>query len=65
MEVPVPMFSKFYFFDVLNPGLVVGRNEKPILEERGPYTFRQVRRLYHTALHYSDVIQGKFRGKST
>ena len=40
MEVPVPMFSKFYFFDVLNPGLVLNKEEKPILKERGPYTFR-------------------------
>ena len=40
MEVPIPMFSKFYFFDVLNPSLILERDEKAILEERGPYTFR-------------------------
>ena len=37
---PMPTLTKFYFFDMLNPRELFHRQEKPILEERGPYTFR-------------------------
>ena len=40
LETPVPVLTKFYFFDILNPRKVMEKHEKPILEERGPYTFR-------------------------
>ena len=40
VETPVPVMTKFYFFDILNPRKVMETHEKPILEERGPYTFR-------------------------
>ena len=42
VETPVPVTTKFYFFDILNPSKVMETQEKPILEERGPYTFRSV-----------------------
>ena len=47
LETPIPMMTKFYFFDILNPREIVERHEKPILEERGPYTFRSVFNLKH------------------
>ena len=40
VETPIPMMTSFYFFDILNPRKILDREEKPILEERGPYTFR-------------------------
>ena len=40
VETPIPMYTKFYFFDMLNPRDLFHKHEKPILEERGPYTFR-------------------------
>jgi len=42
VETPIPIFTKFYFFDMLNPRDLFHSHEKPILEERGPYTFREV-----------------------
>jgi len=41
-ETPIPVYTKFYFFDMLNPTELFHNHEKPILEERGPYTFREV-----------------------
>ena len=40
LETPVPVLTKFYFFDMLNPRDLFHNYEKPVLEERGPYTFR-------------------------
>ena len=39
-ETPIPVYTKFYFFDMLNPSDLFHNHEKPILEERGPYVFR-------------------------
>ena len=39
-ETPIPVYTKFYFFDMLNPRDLFHSQEKPIIEERGPYTFR-------------------------
>ena len=40
VETPIPVYTKFYFFDMINPSDLFHSHEKPILEERGPYTFR-------------------------
>ena len=40
VETPIPVYTKFYFFDMLNPRDLFHKHEKPILDERGPYTFR-------------------------
>ena len=42
VETPIPVYTKFYFFDMLNPRDLFHKHEKPILEERGPYVFRWV-----------------------
>ena len=50
VETPMPVYTKFYFFDMLNPRDLFHNHEKPILEERGPYTFRYVLipiQMYH------------------
>lgn len=40
VQTPVPVYIKIYFFDMINPRDLFHKQEKPILEERGPYTFR-------------------------
>ena len=78
-ETPIPVYTKFYFFDMLNPQVNVNiiyidittvtviviyilfdilnpqelfhRHEMPILEERGPYTFREVERKVNISWH--------------
>ncbi|CAN7998566.1 unnamed protein product [Ixodes hexagonus] len=42
-EVPIPIYVKYYFFNVTNPNEVLEQTEKPRLEEVGPYTFRETR----------------------
>jgi len=50
-ETPIPVYTKFYFFDMLNPQELFHRHEMPILEERGPYTFREVERKVNISWH--------------
>ena len=33
-ETPIPVYTKFYFFDMLNPRDIFHNHEKPIIEER-------------------------------
>lgn len=40
-QPPVPMYLKFYLFNVTNSRDVVENNSKPILQQLGPYTFRE------------------------
>ncbi|XP_005388239.1 PREDICTED: lysosome membrane protein 2 [Chinchilla lanigera] len=39
---PLPVYTQFYFFNVTNPEEVL-RGERPVLEEVGPYTYREIR----------------------
>lgn len=43
-NIPVPIYLRFYFFNVLNPESVEFEGAKPILRERGPYTFMETRK---------------------
>jgi hypothetical protein len=38
-------FRKFYFFDVINAAAVENGTEKPVLVERGPYTYQLIFKL--------------------
>ena len=51
VETPIPTMTKFYFFDILNPRRIMERDEKPSLEERGPYTFRWMELYLPTSHH--------------
>ena len=37
---PIPIYIKFYFFNMLNAEAFQDQGDKPVVEERGPYTFR-------------------------
>ena len=39
-ETPIPLYTKFYFFDMLNFEDFELNHANPVVEERGPYTFR-------------------------
>ena len=44
MEPPVPIQIKFTFFEVRNyKEFIAGTDDKPLLVERGPYTYREDR----------------------
>ena len=43
-NVRIPIYMRFYFFNVLNPESVEFEGAKPIIREQGPYTFRQTRK---------------------
>jgi hypothetical protein len=40
-ETPMPVFTKFYFYSIINPEDFQLNHAKPILEEKGPYVFRE------------------------
>ncbi|XP_055930524.1 protein croquemort-like isoform X2 [Argiope bruennichi] len=42
-DVPVPIYIHFYFFNITNPEEIWALTNKPVLEELGPYTFRESR----------------------
>lgn len=41
LATPIPVYTKFYLFSLTNPEDFLANRSKPILEERGPYTFRE------------------------
>ena len=41
---PVPVYMKFYIFQVENPDNVTAGIQKPRLKEKGPYAYREERR---------------------
>merc|ERR1719189_2826889 len=55
-ETPIPVLTKFYFFDMLNPQELFHNHEKPILEERGPYTFREAQRKVNMVWHSNGTV---------
>jgi len=59
VETPIPVFTKFYFFDMINPSDLFHSHEKPILEERGPYTFREVEKKVNLTWHENGTISYK------
>ncbi|XP_077165467.1 scavenger receptor class B member 1 isoform X2 [Paroedura picta] len=41
-DLPIPFHFSVYFFHVLNPNAVL-QGEKPVVEQRGPYVYREFR----------------------
>jgi hypothetical protein len=52
---PVPVFMKFYLFHVENPD-EISQGGKPILSQRGPYAYREVRSKENLLLVDGDQI---------
>jgi len=58
-ETPIPVYTKFYFFDMLNPRDLFHSHEKPIIEERGPYTFRETQKKVDIQWHPNGTVTYK------
>lgn len=63
IETPIPIYTKFYFFDMLNPRDLFHNHEKPILEQRGPYTFREIEKKVNLTWHSDGTVSYR-RAKS-
>jgi hypothetical protein len=63
---PVPVYMKFYFFNVDNAANVTLFGEKPFLSEKGPYVYKENRRkedlltVDGDKLHYSQYMDYTF-----
>ena len=55
-ETSIPMYTKFYFFDMVNPKELFHNHEKPILQEKGPYTFREVQKKVNLTWHEDGTV---------
>uniref|UniRef100_A0A1L8DJS2 Sensory neuron membrane protein 2 n=1 Tax=Nyssomyia neivai TaxID=330878 RepID=A0A1L8DJS2_9DIPT len=47
VELPQPLLFKVYIFNVTNPDEVINNQALPVVEEIGPYIYRQYRRKPH------------------
>ncbi|XP_035671959.1 scavenger receptor class B member 1-like [Branchiostoma floridae] len=50
-DIPIPIYMQFYLFDILNVEEVL-KGGKPAVEQRGPYTYRELRNK--TQLQFND-----------
>jgi len=55
-ETPIPVYTKFYFYNMLNADDFQINHGKPILEERGPYTFREVEKKVNLVWHEDGTV---------
>jgi len=55
-KTPIPVYTKFYFFNMLNADDFQINHGKPILEERGPYTFREVEHKVNLVWHGDGTV---------
>ncbi|XP_066544867.1 scavenger receptor class B member 1 isoform X2 [Amia ocellicauda] len=54
-DIPVPFFMSVYFFNVLNPDEVL-LGEKPMVEQRGPYVYREFRQKSNITFHANSTV---------
>ena len=52
----MPAFTKFYFFNMLNGEDFVKHGVKPIVEQKGPYTFREEVEKVNLVWHDDNTI---------
>ena len=55
-ETSIPIYMKVYFFSMLNAEAFTERGEQLMLEERGPYTFRQVEEKVNMVWHEDNTV---------
>eukprot|EP00091_Calanus_sinicus_P009760 TRINITY_DN22694_c0_g1_i1.p1 TRINITY_DN22694_c0_g1~~TRINITY_DN22694_c0_g1_i1.p1 ORF type:complete len:123 (+),score=31.50 TRINITY_DN22694_c0_g1_i1:281-649(+) len=56
VETPIPVYTKFYFFDMIDPSDLFHSHEKPILEERGRTPSGRLRRKSNLTWHDNGTI---------
>ncbi|XP_043819656.1 LOW QUALITY PROTEIN: scavenger receptor class B member 1 [Dromiciops gliroides] len=54
-EIPIPFYMSVYLFHVLNPEQVL-KGEKPSIEERGPYVYREYRQKRNITFNDNDTV---------
>ncbi|XP_044541335.1 scavenger receptor class B member 1 [Gracilinanus agilis] len=54
-EIPIPFYLSVYLFNVLNPEEVL-KGEKPSVQERGPYVYREYRQKRNITFHDNDTV---------
>ncbi|XP_016040424.1 scavenger receptor class B member 1 isoform X2 [Erinaceus europaeus] len=54
-EIPVPFYMSIYFFDILNPEEIL-KGEKPAVQERGPYVYREFRHKTNITFNDNDTV---------
>uniref|UniRef100_A0A8C5KY81 Scavenger receptor class B member 1 n=1 Tax=Jaculus jaculus TaxID=51337 RepID=A0A8C5KY81_JACJA len=54
-EIPVPFYLSVYFFHVSNPDEIL-KGEKPQVEERGPYVYREFRHKTNITFNPNDTV---------
>ncbi|XP_039261225.2 lysosome membrane protein 2-like [Styela clava] len=55
IDPPVPIYMKFYVFDVLNGDKIV-KGEKPHLREKGPYVYRMQVPKFNVSFHSNGSV---------
>ncbi|XP_058897049.1 scavenger receptor class B member 1 isoform X2 [Kogia breviceps] len=54
-EIPVPFYLSVYFFDVINPKEIL-QGQKPQVQERGPYVYREFRHKSNITFNDNDTV---------
>ncbi|XP_036615403.1 scavenger receptor class B member 1 isoform X2 [Trichosurus vulpecula] len=54
-EIPIPFYMSVYLFNVVNPEEVL-KGEKPYIEERGPYVYREYRQKRNITFNDNDTV---------
>ncbi|XP_006865422.1 PREDICTED: scavenger receptor class B member 1 [Chrysochloris asiatica] len=54
-EIPVPFYLSVYFFHVVNPDEIL-KGEKPEVQERGPYVYREFRHKTNITFNDNDTV---------
>ncbi|KAM4827125.1 scavenger receptor class B member 1 isoform 2-T2 [Thomomys bottae] len=54
-EIPVPFYLSVYFFEVINPNEIL-KGEKPLVQERGPYVYREFRHKVNITFNPNDTV---------
>ncbi|XP_078574978.1 scavenger receptor class B member 1-like [Branchiostoma floridae x Branchiostoma japonicum] len=54
-DIPIPIYMQFYLFDILNVEEVL-KGGKPAVEQRGPYTYRELRNKTQLQFNADDTV---------
>ncbi|XP_055260489.1 scavenger receptor class B member 1 isoform X2 [Moschus berezovskii] len=54
-EIPVPFYLSVYFFNIVNPEEII-QGQKPKVQERGPYVYREFRHKSNITFNNNDTV---------